>query len=101
MPKTKSYMNITNILTESFLGKMFVKLLPNDVVDKIVKNSSKKERKELKGLEKEYEASVNRMDAALAKINKSLEKKGITVPETDDEFKQMFKDINKLYGIKK
>ena len=34
-------------------------------------------------------------------INKSLEKQGITVPDTDEEFKQMFKDINKLYGIKK
>lgn len=101
MSKKQSYMNTHNILTESFLGKMFVKLLPNDVVDKIVKNSSKKERKELKKLEKEYDASVTRMNDALAKINKSLEKQGITVPDTDEEFKQMFKDINKLYGIKK
>ena len=101
MSKKQSYMNTHNILTESFLGKMFVKLLPNDVVDKIVKNSSKKERKELKKLEKEYDASVTRMNAALSKINKSLEKQGITIPDTDEEFKQMFKDINKLYGIKK
>ena len=74
MSKKSSYMNVKNIISESFIDKLVRSLIPKSVQQKITSAYLKKNKEELYKLEKELEKGVENSNKIASKFENQFKK---------------------------